>query len=173
MPLIKDGHFVADPWRWVEGDAAVPPSGDVVLPLARLREEGAAILAAGSRLGVEIPPDTDLATIEKFLSRLAMIAIVFPGFADGRGFSLAHRLRLAGFSGEIRARGPLIADQAAFALSCGFDTIEIPDAIAARQPESSWRDAARAISVGYQRGYDGPRNILEARRAARLIPPAE
>ncbi len=64
----------------------------------------------------------------------------FPSFSDGRGLSLAKRLRRAGFKGTLRASGPLIADQFREALDCGFDEIELPDAMAARQPWSSgWR----------------------------------
>ncbi len=59
-------------------------------------------------------------------------------FGDGRAFTLARRMRLAGFSGRLRLAGPVIADQYAMARRAGFDEIEIPDDLAARQPEAHW-----------------------------------
>ena len=91
---------------------------------------------------------------------------------DGRGFSLARQIRRAGFAGEIRASGPLIADQFAYALSCGFDTIELPEANAARQPVPQWLHARDSFSATYQRGYgESGRNVLDQRRAARAAAP--
>ena len=100
------------------------------------------------------------------MPRLALIAIAFTGFADGRGFSLARLLRRAGFTGELRASGRLIADQYAHALGCGFDTVEIPDDIAARQDVAQWQAARDAHARSYQRGYIARGSILDARRKA-------
>ena len=66
------------------------------------------------------------------------IRIDFPNFSDGRGFTIARVLRARGYKGRLRARGHLIADQYAMARRVGFDEVEIPDALAARQPEASW-----------------------------------
>jgi len=68
----------------------------------------------------------------------ALVRIAFGSFADGRGFTLARRLRAAGFTGRLRAVGPLIADQYAMARRSGFDEVEIPDDIAQRQPQEQW-----------------------------------
>lgn len=88
-----------------------------------------------------LPNDADPAALIPYFSRLALIRIPFPSFADGRGFSLAQRLRALGYQGRLRAAGHVISDQFRFALSCGFDEIEIDDALAARQPEAEWRAA--------------------------------
>ncbi|MCC2099835.1 MAG: DUF934 domain-containing protein, partial [Hyphomicrobiales bacterium] len=73
----------------------------------------------------------------------------------------------AGFRGVLRAVGPLIADQFAHALACGFDEIEAPDAIAERQPYEQWRRAGASISLPYQQGYSRATSIFEQRRLAR------
>ena len=71
--------------------------------------------------------------------RLALIRVAFPATADGRGFSIARRLRALGYTGRLRAAGPLIADQFRMAQRVGFDEVELPDAVAERQPEAHWR----------------------------------
>ena len=67
-----------------------------------------------------------------------LIAIDFPAIADGRGFSLARRLRALGYKGKLRASGRLIADQYAMARRVGFDEVEIGSDIAERQPQEQW-----------------------------------
>jgi uncharacterized protein (DUF934 family) len=92
-----------------------------------------------NRLAVEFPNDRDPADLAPWLHRLDMIRVVFPAMGDGRGFSIARRLRAMGYRGVLRAKGPLIADQVRAARRVGFDEIELPEAVAARQPEAVWR----------------------------------
>ena len=80
----------------------------------------------------------------------ALIAIRFPTSADGRGLSIAKRLRALGYSGRLRATGHVLADQYPLALRCGFDEVEIDDALAARQPEEQWQDALARVPLNYQ-----------------------
>jgi uncharacterized protein (DUF934 family) len=167
MPLLDGEGLRAERWTRVADGAPVPPGADVILPLARFAAELEGLARTGGRLGVQVANTVALAALTSYLPRLALIAIEFPSFADGRGFSLARQLRLAGFTGELRATGHVIADQLGFLRACGFDTVELDAALAARQPAEHWVAAARAFSLSYQRGYDGPRNVLEARRAAR------
>lgn len=84
-----------------------------------------------------LAPDTPLADLATYLDR-ALISIDFPAFTDGRGFSLARRLRELGFKGRLRASGRLIADQYAMARRVGFDEVEVAPDIAARQPAEQW-----------------------------------
>ena len=99
---------------------------------------------------VALPTDTapDALTGRLFDARLIVIDV--PGFADGRGFTLARRLRQQGYSGTVRARGHVIADQYAMARRSGFDEIEIPDDLAARQPEPQWLARADWQAHDYQ-----------------------
>ncbi len=80
----------------------------------------------------------DADEIAPFFAWIRLIAIDFPSFADGRGFSLAKRLREAGYRGTLRATGHVIADQYRNARRVGFDEVEISEDLAARQPESQW-----------------------------------
>jgi uncharacterized protein (DUF934 family) len=73
-----------------------------------------------------------------YVSQLTLIRISFPAFSDGRAFTIARRLRMFGYVGELRATGPVIADQYAMARRVGFDSVEIPDDLAQRQPQEQW-----------------------------------
>lgn len=86
----------------------------------------------------EIGPETDLTALPAETLAAPLIRVAFASFADGRGFTVARRLRLMGYAGCLRASGPLIADQYAMARRSGFDEVEIPDDMAARQPEDQW-----------------------------------
>lgn len=75
------------------------------------------------------------------LAGITHIRITFSGFADGRGFTLARALRQKGYAGRLRATG-LISDQYTMARRCGFDEVELSEALAARQPEAEWQARA-------------------------------
>ena len=79
-----------------------------------------------------------------------MIRVAFPSFADGRGFTIARRLRLMGYTGRLRAAGHVIADQYTMARRSGFDEVEITDEMAARQPEDQWQFRADWRAHDYQ-----------------------
>lgn len=124
-------------------EAGVTPddwAGGQVLPVDLVLEGQA---RPGVRLAVDLPNDRDPADLAPWFGRLDMIRIAFPAMGDGRGFSIARRLRAMGYRGRLRAAGPLIADQAIAARSVGFDEIEIPAGVAARQPEGLWTRGER------------------------------
>ncbi|MCB1342424.1 MAG: DUF934 domain-containing protein [Pseudooceanicola sp.] len=103
----------------------------------------------------EIVEVANEAEVEGAVGRLptlrdTLIRIPFGSFADGRGFTLARRLRLAGFEGRLRAKGHVIADQYAMARRAGFDEVEIDEALAARQPETDWQSRADWRAHSYQ-----------------------
>ncbi|SEA53149.1 DUF934 domain-containing protein [Rubrimonas cliftonensis] len=94
-------------------------------------------------LRLALPNDADLAALAPLLARASLVAVVFPGFSDGRGFSLARRLRAAEYRGRLRAVGALIPDQFAYARACGFDEVGLTPALLARQGEGAWAAASR------------------------------
>ncbi|WP_353185911.1 DUF934 domain-containing protein [Bosea sp. (in: a-proteobacteria)] len=166
MPLLDRNGAREDGWTRSEG-AAIGNIPAVIVPWDSLAD-ALAQQGDGQSLGVLIPNSLAISALAPFLPRLALVAIGFPAYSDGRGFSLARQLRRAGFTGELRASGPLIPDQFAYALACGFDTIELPQANAERQPLEQWLRARDSYSLTYQRDYGTPdRNILDRRRAAR------
>lgn len=164
MPRLIDRNGPAED-RWnVLGEAdPLPQEGAVIVPLDRLDEA----LGSPLELGVHIPNDTPAESLVPHFARLSLISVAFPGFADGRGFSVGHALRALGYKGRLRATGHLIADQFAYLLACGFDEVSIDDEVAGRQPPEHWTAAPGRITLGYQRGLAGRGSILDARRAAR------
>lgn len=127
--------------------------------------------ADGLRAGPAAEPVANTASVADLLAGGGdLIAIAFPAFTDGRGFSLAKTLRGAGYRGRLRASGELIPEQFPFALDCGFDEIEISDDRLVRQPVAEWLAALDAIDASYQPSADGNgrvTDIFARRRAAR------
>ncbi|ATI42421.1 oxidoreductase [Pacificitalea manganoxidans] len=99
---------------------------------------------------LDLASDTDPAALEGRLDGVDLIRVDFPSSADGRGFTIARALRRMGFAGRLRAKGHVIADQYAMARRCGFDEVEIDDALAARQPEPQWLFRADWQAHDYQ-----------------------
>ena len=87
---------------------------------------------------LDLAQTDDPTLVLPYLGTLKLIRIAFPAFNDGRAFTISRRLRMAGFKGHLRAVGPVIADQYAMARRVGFDDVEIPDDLAARQPQAQW-----------------------------------
>jgi len=129
--VVTEAGFAPD--DWVEG---------TILSFEALAA-GAGLPAAGHGLGVDFPNDRDPAELTPWIDRLELVRVAFPAMADGRGFSIARRLRAMGYRGRLRAKGPLIADQLRAARQVGFDEIELPEDVAARQPAPVWRRKPR------------------------------
>ena len=104
-----------------------------IKPLADLPQDGTA---------VDLTPTDNAAALADRLGQLWLIRIAFPAFNDGRGFTLARDLRRMGYTGTLRASGHILADQYAMARRAGFDEVEIPDTLAARQPWPQWQARA-------------------------------
>jgi uncharacterized protein (DUF934 family) len=135
MPnIIRNARVVADNWSPVEGaDGALPeplPGGDLLVPLALWQTQRAALLAHAKRLawklGIRVDGDQDPAAFAADLEHFSLIAIRFPTFGDGRGYSLARQLReRLAYRGELRAVGDVIRDNLFFLAQCGFDAFEL------------------------------------------------
>ncbi|SKA25896.1 DUF934 domain-containing protein [Consotaella salsifontis] len=146
-------------------EALAAAEGPVIVPLALAR--AALDGRRNAPLGLLVANDASPDDIAPFFDKVELIAIAFPSFSDGRGLSLARKLRRAGFTGRLRASGPVIADQFADCLACGFDEVDLPEGVAARQPMEQWLKARSTVTSHYQTGYAHGASILEQRRAGR------
>ena len=112
--------------------------------------------------------DFQVETLKSFLPYLSAISINFPSEKDGRGFSLARRLRQLGYLGVLRATGHVMVDQYRHATQSGFNQIAISSKLAKRMPEPYWQQQINGFTPSYQEklqpgsttSYSSKNNIL-------------
>ncbi|MDP1672617.1 MAG: DUF934 domain-containing protein, partial [Burkholderiales bacterium] len=116
--LIRNAKLAHDSWQRFEAAAdgglpSIPPQGDLLVPLKLWQSSSSALLGRPSgRVGVWLAPQEDPALIADSLDVLALLAVHFPQFSDGRGYSTARLLRERyGWTGELRAIGDVQRDQ--------------------------------------------------------------
>lgn len=161
MLLIREGRVVADPWVRLADDAPAPAATPIIVSLARWRSERQALAERGGALGVWLQSDQRAVEIAKDLGLMSLVAVDFPTFRDGRGYSTGRILRERyRFAGELRATGQVLRDQFLFLHRCGFDAFEVRD----RRAADAWRGAIGEISVFYQTTGDGRVSAAERRR---------
>jgi uncharacterized protein (DUF934 family) len=159
MTLLKDGRTVRDGWLEIDGEQPLPSAEAVIVPLPRWKQDRILLLGRNIRLGVRLASDEAAEDIADDLARIDLIAIEFPKFTDGRGFSTARILRERyGFTGEIRAVGNVLRDQLRFMARCGFDAVQL----ASDTAEQDWRHAQAEISIQYQAD---PEPLVDGRRS--------
>ncbi|MFO1350099.1 MAG: DUF934 domain-containing protein [Gammaproteobacteria bacterium] len=151
--LIKNRRVVPDPWLLLKPGAdgalpALPPAGDAIVPLALWQSARAALLARDGGLGVWLDNHQEPSDIAADLSHFAVIAVNFPKFADGRGYSIGRLLRERhGYGGELRAIGDILPDQMQFLQRCGFDAMVLradQDSAVALRAFADFSDAYQA-----------------------------
>ena len=147
MPqLIKNRAVTDDRWTLVRMAEGALPAGPTIVPLARWLAERDALRARGD-VGVWLGPADDPAALAADAKTLPLVAIDFPQFADGRGYSTARLLRERhGFKGELRAIGDVQRDQLAYLVQCGFDAFLIREGKSAHDALAGFDD----FSDGYQ-----------------------
>jgi uncharacterized protein (DUF934 family) len=166
MPqLIKDGAIVEDRWTLLREVASgeLPANRPVIVPLALWRAERGALLARGE-VGVWLSPDADPAPLAADIGSLPVIAVDFPQFTDGRGYSTGRLLREQyGFAGELRAIGDVLRDQLFYLRQCGFNAFAI-------RADRNLEDALRGLhdfSDTYQATVAAPVPLFRRRAAPR------
>jgi len=140
MPqLIKNGALVDDPWslrRELSSLAELGTGTREIVSLPSWLAHHDALIARGN-VGVWLAPDADPEALAADVGTLPLVAVDFPAFTDGRGYSIGRLLRdRYGFTGELRAIGDILRDQLFALAECGFDAFAI----------RSDRDAAAALA---------------------------
>ncbi len=167
--LIRKAKLAQDSWLRLEpvpdgALPAIPAQGDLMLPLKLWQSSASALLGRpAGRVGVWLAPDEDPAQIADSLDALALVAVFFPQFTDGRGYSTARLLRERyGWQGELRAIGDVQRDQLFFLSRVGFDAFELNDGIDAEAALSAFGD----FSEAYQTSVERPLPLFRRRDAA-------
>ena len=154
MPrLIKQGAIVEDQWQPLDPDTS-PASSQQVLAL----EQWLALDAKSGR-AVQLEPGETPEPLFEHLAEIPLIAVHFPAFMDGRGFSYARELRERGYGGELRACGQFLRDQMTYLHRVGFDAFQMADESELEEALASLED----FSEHYQAAIDQPLPLFRRR----------
>jgi len=173
--LLKDERIASDSWQLLEGGAArwltvgedgfvpdFPGEADLIAPLALLKARGKELFERAGRTGVMLEPHEDPAEIAQTLAQLSLVAVRFPKFGDGRGYSSARLLRERhGYRGELRAVGDVLRDQLLFMKRSGFDSFSLRD----DQDPAEAISAFSEFSEQYQASSTEPQPLFRRRYA--------
>ena len=154
MPLLlKDGTTASDDWQVIEQsheDIALLPTGKIIVPVATWTAHNTALQQRGDT-GVWLNSDEAPELIANDIASLSIIAINFPVFADGRGYSYARLIREKyNFVGELRAIGDVLRDQVYFYKRCGFNSFAIRADHSAEQAASSLSDFSHSYQAAFE-----------------------
>src|SRR5262245_13127711 len=138
--LIRNRKITADNWRLLDDPAPwlavgedgfvpdLPAAGGLIVPLALWRLRSEELLARGGPVGVRLAAGEGPEAIADDLEQLALVAVHFPKFSDGRGLSTGRLLRERyRYEGELRAVGDVLRDQLLFLERCGLDAFGLRD----------------------------------------------
>ena len=170
--IIKERRLQDDAWKVVTlADGQSPedarlPYGPLLVPLAVWKASKQCLIAReyehGTPLGIWLSPDDDPAEIARDVDDFTVIAVHFPKFTDGRGYSTARLLRERhGYDGELRAFGDIGRDQIFFLNRVGFDSFLIGEGRNAEEALAAFDDFPEA----YQAGSDLPIPLFRRRAA--------
>jgi len=165
--IIKDKAIINDDWqvfKLADGESAettVVPAGKTLVPLSVWLAQKST-LASRADIGVWLASDERAESLKEDVATLPLIAIDFPTFADGRGYSIAYQLRTRlGFEGELRAIGDVLRDQLFYMARVGFNAF-------ATREDRSIEDTLKGLtdfSETYQTAWDQKTPLF--RRVAR------
>jgi uncharacterized protein (DUF934 family) len=162
MPLVKGGAMVADPYVRLDDETPMPEDGAVLVPAARFLADSVELSTRQGRTGVIWPNNRPVAELAPHLDRIALIALAFPNFRDGRAYTQARQLRERhGFRGELRAIGEVLRDQLVLMMRAGFDSFDMKKEADA----AAFAAAVGRYTVFYQPAGDGRRSALQRRLA--------
>lgn len=162
MPkLVKDGAVAVDDWRLLRkiDDATQLAQRNIIVPGSHWLQ-ARTDLANRDDVGIWLNGDDELAPYAEYIAALPLIAVHFPGFMDGRGFSTARLLRERfQFNGELRAIGHFMRDQLTYLRRCGFNAFSFDDNVDLDGALKSLND----FSEYYQAAVDQPLPLFRRR----------
>jgi uncharacterized protein (DUF934 family) len=167
MPKLIDtkGQLLDNGWQLQPRDATqeqvLDSTADQLLVNASLwLEANDALLASGKQFALWLDSDQPLTLIAETLPHVALVALNFPGFMDGRSYSKAVTLRRQyGYTGEIRAIGDVLRDQLFYMKRCGFSTFDLKDSVKLEDARRAFAD----FSTNYQRTVEEPLPLFRRR----------
>ena len=169
--IIKDKAVVSDDWtvltlpEGVTPDAATVPAGKTIVPLQVWLLQRSTLLPRLQQqhdLAVWFESDEDALALKDDVALFDLLAVNFPKFSDGRGYSIGYTLRARlGYKGELRAIGDVLRDQLFYMQRVGFNAF-------ATRADRNIHDALKGLSdfsESYQTAWDKKNPLF--RRAER------
>lgn len=160
---LKDGvcRTLDDAFTHVADDEDMA-SGDVIVSLTRFQSEGEGLLSEGRRVGVRLKAEEEVEALAYDLPRVAVVALEFPKYRDGRAYTNARLVRERfKYKAQVRAVGDVLREQAGFMVRVGFDAFEPADDASANE----WQAAVHRYRHVYQRSADGRAPAFAEREA--------
>ncbi|MGP9831287.1 MULTISPECIES: DUF934 domain-containing protein [Marinobacter] len=162
--IAADGSIRNDSWvvveRPAEGESLNVAAGQPALIPADLWLAGYEHYAGRDDIGVWFDSHDEPEMLGEKVKELPLIAVNFPRFVDGRGYSIARLLRERfGYQGELRAIGDVLLDQLQFMKRCGFDSYVL-------RADKDINKAARCLnffSQAYQAATDTDQPLFRRR----------
>ena len=157
--IIKDKAIIDSPYKIQSVDDADVSVANTILPLSvYLQNESE--LAKRNDVGVWLSADDEIEQLTGKLDQLALVALDFPSFSDGRAYSNANILRRKlAYTGEVRAIGDVRRDQLEQMLRCGFDAFQLADG----QDIEACAANMKTFSFNYQTSIDRPEPLFRSR----------
>lgn len=137
--IVEDGWTILRPAENEPAESVVVASSRIIVPFAVWQAQRET-LKNRKELGVWLASDDRPEALQEDINRFAVIAVDFPKFADGRGYTIAYLLReRLGFKGELRAIGDVLRDQLFYMQRVGFDAFAV-------RSDKDISDAIKALS---------------------------
>jgi len=146
--LLKDNQIIDDSWLILDDSAETLPSGNILLSLEQWQQFSDQLSQHNGELGLWLEGNAEIDAVIDSLQQLSLIAIKFPKFVDGRGFSLARLLRERyNYNGELRAIGEFIRDQLYLLKRCGFNAFQLTEDQDLSEASKSLNDFSETYQV--------------------------
>ena len=161
--ITSDGSIRQDAWvvvpRPADGESLDVPEQPALIP-ADLWLAGKEHFEDRDDIGVWLDSHDEPEILAGVVNELPVIAVNFPKFSDGRGYSIARLLReRLSYRNELRAVGDVLLDQLQFMKRCGFDTYVL-------RADKDINKAARCLNFftqGYQAATDTDEPLFRRR----------
>ena len=88
--MLSHGAVAEDNWTVLQQPVETIPAGDILVPLSYWLEHRAELSQQSALVGVWLESDEEVEALVDDLPHLPVVALNFPKFVDGRGFSSAR-----------------------------------------------------------------------------------
>jgi uncharacterized protein (DUF934 family) len=152
--IILNSAIAPNEWIRIDHDIEDKiPEGNILLPLAAWQKHYVTLKIRARMPGLWIRGDENPSDFPGDIKTIPVIAIYFPAFTDGRGFSLGNLLRdRYRYEGELRACGHIIRDQLFYLRRCGFNSFEFDNATNLEEAMKSLKDFSESYQLAADQG---------------------